>query len=102
MKVSFQGPNNANAISEIEEITGGKFISDECFKGKNNDHKFAIGQRCRLVGLENYPEFNGEIVEITSFREDGLYGKAYYLKADNHLILEQLNWVYEYRLEKEK
>ena len=102
MRVSFQESNNAKVISDIEEATGCTFISDECFRSKNNNHKYTPGQRCRLVGLENYPEFNGEIVEITSFREDGPHGKAYYFKADNRLIASQLNWVYEYRLEMEK
>ena len=98
MKVSFQGSNNAEVISKIGKITRGKFVNAEVFKGKDNGHKFSKGQKCKLVGLGNYPEFNGEIVEITSIREDGLYGKAYYFKTANSLIAEQLNWTYEYRL----
>lgn len=98
MKISFQESNNAEVISRIEKSMGGKFINDEVFKGKNNGHKFSVGQKCRLFGLEDYPEFNGEIIEITSIREDGEHGKAYYFKATNSLIAEQLNWTYEYRL----
>ena len=99
MKVSLQGSNNAQTISDIEATTGGMFISGEVFKGKNNNHKFGVGQRCKLVGLEDYPEFNGEVIKITSIREDGRYGKAYYFKANNPIIAEQLNLTYEYRLE---
>jgi hypothetical protein len=99
MKTSFQESNNAKVISRIEKNTGAKFINDEVFKGKNNGHKFSVGQKCRLFGLEDYPEFNGEIIEITSIREDGAHGKAYYFKAINPLVAKQLNWTYEYRLE---
>ncbi len=102
MKVSFQSSNNAKTISDIEATTGLEFINGELFKGKNNNHKFSIGQRLKLVGLEDYPEFNGEIIEITSIREDGPYGKAYYFKSDNPLIAKQLNWTYEYRIEEVK
>ena len=99
MKVSFQGSNNAKTISDIEAITGSIFTNAEVFRDKNKGHKFSTGQRCKLVGLENYPEFNGEIIKITSIRENGFHGKAYYFKADNPLIAKQLNWTYEYRLE---
>ena len=99
MKISFQGSNNAKTVSALEAITGGTFINDEISKGENDSHKFSVGQRCKLIGLESYPEFNGEIIEITSIREDGPHGKAYYFKADNSMIAEQLNWTYEYRLE---
>ena len=100
MKFSFQGSNNAKAASEIETALGCTFINNEIFKGEDNNHKFKIGERCRLVGLEDYPEFNDEIVEITSFRIDGIHGKAYYFKNDNSMLAKQLNWTYEYRLEK--
>ena len=100
MKISFQESNNAKAISDFEMITGATVITDEVFKGINNGHKFSVGQKCKLIGLEDYPEFNEEIVEITSIREDGQYGKAYYFKVDNPMIAEQLNLTYEYRLEK--
>ena len=99
MKISFRGPDNARAVAHLKTITGGTFTNDEIFRGKNNGHKFFAGQRCKLVGLEEYPEFNGEIIEITSIREDGPHGKAYYFKADNPVVATQLNWTYEYRLE---
>jgi len=98
MIYSFQESNNKETINKIEEFARGKFTNIEAFKGKSNGHKFSVGQRCELFGLEDYPEFNGEIITITSIRKNGHHGKAYYFKADNHLIAEQLNWTYEYRL----
>jgi len=99
MQISLQGSNNKKSASDIEQATDRFFVAEELFKGPNNNHKYKIGQKLRLVGLVDYPEFNGEQVEITSFREDGSYGKAYYFKADNFEIALQLNWTYEYRLE---
>ena len=102
MQVSFQGSNNKQLASDIKKTTGSQIINKELFKGPNNNHKYKIGQKLRLVGLVDYPEFNGEQVEITSIREDGRYRKAYYFKADNPEIALQLNWTYEYRLEEIK
>ena len=99
MNFSFQGPNNAKAISKFEAAMKCTCSAAEVFKGISNSHKFSVGQKCKLVGLENYPEFNEEVVEITAFRIDGFYGKAYYFKTNNPAIDKQLNWVYEYRLE---
>jgi len=98
MAISLQSSDNAKIVSDIEAL-GGSVTNVELFKGKKNGHKFSVGQRLRLVGLEDYPEFNGEEIEITSIREDGFYGKAYYFKSDNPAIATQLNWAYEYRLE---
>lgn len=98
MGVSFQGPNNAKAIRHIEEKTGVIFTNDEVFKGEENNHKFIVGQILELFGLEDYPQFNGEKVTISSFREDGPHGKAYYLTSNNPNLDGQLNWTYEYRL----
>lgn len=100
MKISLQGLNNAKTASALETITGGTVINNEILKGEIDGHRFNVGQRCKLVELEDYPEFNGEIVEVTSIRKDGPHGKAYYFKAANSMIAEQLNWTYEYRLEK--
>lgn len=99
MKLSFQGKNNAKAIAEIEKNTGWVAVSSEPFSGEESGHKFKPGQEVRLIGLEDYPEFNGEIVTITSTREDGEWGKAYYFQTDNANLVSQLNWTYEYRLE---
>ena len=62
---------------------------------KPNGHKFAIGETRELLELATYPEYNGDKVEITNFRKDGRFGKAYYVKGR---INERLNWIYEYRL----
>ncbi len=99
MQFSIQGKDNAKAIAEIEKATGGTCVSSEHPAGKNNGHKFKPAQKVRLVGLEDYPEFNGEIVTITNIREDGTHGKAYYFQTDNSDLANQLNWTYEYRLE---
>ena len=69
---------------------------EELFKTDKDGHKYNVGEIRTLVGLEDFPEFNGEQVEITSFRSDATYGKTYYIKGR---INEYLNWVYEYRLE---
>jgi len=99
IEISLQTSNNHKIVSDIEAL-GGYFVNVELYKGKRDNHKFIVGQRLRFIGLENYPEFNGEEIEITSIREDGPHGKAYYFKADNPAIAAQLNWTYEYRLEK--
>ena len=98
MIVSFQGKDNAISIAELEKMTGGSCTSSEAFLGKSKGHKFRPGQEVQLIGLEDYPEFNGEIVTITSIRADGAWGKAYYFKTDNPILATQLNWTYEYRL----
>ena len=98
MKMSFQTEDNKAVISELESTGELKFTNSECFRAERSDHKFDIGQRLVLHGMENYPEYNGEVVTITSIREDGPHGKAYYIKADNPKVELQLNWTYEYRL----
>ena len=99
MILSLQGKNNAKAFAEIERATGVAGVSSEAFAGKFNGHKFRPGQEVALIGLEDYPEFNGEIVTITRFRVDGAWGRAYYFRTDNPELESQLNWAYEYRLE---
>lgn len=100
MIISIQEKNNLKIIKRIEEITGAHFISGEYFKSREDNHKFKKGESVKLFNLEDYPQFNGEIVIITSIREDSIYGKAYYFKTNNKELSEQLNWVYEYRLQK--
>lgn len=98
MKATFQGKNNARDIKESERIFGVSFRSGETFRGTIDGHKFAKGDILELYGLEDYPQFNGEIVEISSIREDGSHGKAYYFITKNEALSMQLNWTYEYRL----
>jgi len=69
--------------------------SEELFTTDRNGHIYNEGDTKTLVGLEDFPEFNGEQVEITAFRSDDVYGKTYYIKGR---INQYLNWVYEYRL----
>lgn len=99
MQVSFQGCNNAKVIAEIEKLTGMVASSVERFPSESNGHKFNLGEKVKLTGLEQYPEFNGEIVTITTIRADGEWGKAYYFKTRNPDLASQLNWIYEDRLE---
>lgn len=96
--LTFQGKNNAKDVEEVERLSGYKFISSEVFKGVANGHRFEVGDVLELYGLEDYPEFDGEIVEVTSIRIDGEHGKAYYFKTTNNNLATQLNWVYECRL----
>ena len=97
MILSLQGKDNAKTVAGLEKI--GLVTSAESFTSKIDGHKFRAGQEVQLIGLEDYPEFNGEIVTITSIRIDGAWGKAYYFKTDNPILATQLNWTYEYRLQ---
>lgn len=67
----------------------------ELYKANSNGHKYQPGDMPVLTGLVSFPEYNGQQVKITSIREDGPEGKAYYIKGK---INEVMNWVYEYRL----
>ena len=61
-------------------------------------HKFKVGDSMRLVGMQSYPEFNGEIVTIVAFREpDPEIG--YYIESPNADLFHQMNFIYEERLE---
>lgn len=71
------------------------YKSEELFKAPSSGHKFTADQECELMGLVDFPEFNGTAVTITAIREDGPKGKAYYIKGP---IDKFVNWVYEYRL----
>lgn len=81
----------------IRKIAGDpNFISEMNRLGEANGHKFKVGDICRLHGLVDYPEYNGEQVEVEGIREDGPKGRAYYVKGR---INVHCNWVYEYRME---
>lgn len=72
---------------------------EELYPIERDGHKFEIGEEVELCGLVEYPEYNGQTVVITNFRDNtGLRDRAYYIKG---VINEHLNWVYEDRL-KEK
>ena len=98
MQFSFQNNDNSGDIKRIERLTGWKAINVEIAKGEKNGHKFGSGDKLELHGLEDYPQYNGEVVEISSIRKDGLHGKAYYFKTCNSDLFADLNWTYEYRL----
>lgn len=84
---------NSNLCRKISDDK--RFISAELYHKESSGHKYNIGDKCKLHGLIDFPEFNNSIVEITGIRCDGVYGKAYYIKGE---INKYLNWVYEYRL----
>jgi hypothetical protein len=65
------------------------------FEKEADGHKFKVGDEATLVGLVDFPEFNGQRVSITGIREDGPRGRAYYVQGE---ITKFCNWVYEYRL----
>jgi hypothetical protein len=67
----------------------------ELLKADADGHKFKPGEVRTITGMESFPEYNGDEVTITAIREDGPYGKAYYVEGR---INELMNWVYEYRL----
>ncbi len=90
MHVSIDDPDCIRAIKGDPA-----FESVELFRAAPSGHKFAAGEQCILVGLESFPEYNGEEVKITAIREDGSHGKAYYISGR---INEVMNWIYEYRL----
>lgn len=92
MQVSIDDSDFLRAIKGDE-----RFQSEELFRAPPSGHKFAAGESCVLVGLESFPEYNGEEVTITAIREDGANGKAYYIAGR---INEVMNWIYEYRLAK--
>lgn len=72
-------------------------VSIQEFKAKRTRrHKFRAGQRCRLVGLVDFPEFNGQIVTVGAIRDDEPKGRTYYITGE---INTYMNWVFEYRLE---
>lgn len=79
-------------------LVTGYFQNEELFQTKVDGHLFEEGQRVVLFGMEDNPEFNGEIIEITTFRESSERGRAYYFKSDNKELMNTLNWIYECRL----
>jgi hypothetical protein len=89
-KITLTSPEECRAFAGT-----GLIESLELYKSESAGHKFKPGEIRTLHGLVDFPEFNGDAVEITAIREDGPNGKAYYVKGR---INEFVNWVYEYRL----
>ncbi len=80
----------------IRAVSGNPhFKSAELYKAEADGHLFRVDEKCILHGLTSFPEYNGEEVTISAIREDGPFGKCYYVKGR---IEEMCNWVYEYRL----
>jgi hypothetical protein len=90
--VSTSNPQQLRELSKMPDV-----VSEELFRVAATDHhRFAVGQRCRLAGMVDFPEFNGTEVIITAIRQDAPRGRAYYVAGE---ISKMCNWVYEVRLE---
>lgn len=89
--------NKINELQQAEKTAIVGFKNHETYISKINGHQFKVGEKLKLIGLESFPEHNGKEVEITNYREEDLYGRCYYIKGAEE-IMQDLNWVYEYRL----
>lgn len=78
-----------------EVSTDPNFISENLYTAPATDHKFRAGETRILVGLTDFPEYNGESVTVVAIRQDGPNGKAYYVQGRINAVM---NWVYETRL----
>lgn len=91
--ISIQDPVMARAVADDP-----RFVSTELFVSKaTSEHLFAPGEKAVLAGLVDFTELNGREVTITNIREDGPYGRAYYIDGD---LENLLNFTYENRLQK--
>jgi hypothetical protein len=70
----------------------------ELYPCDRGSRKFKIGDRCRLVGLQDNPELDGEVVTITNYRESEGDLNAYYVRSESGNVEEVLNYVFERRL----
>lgn len=89
------GTEYQQLVHELQKAVDAEAYNRKRYKAETNGHKYASGETRTLTGLESYPEYNGEKVEIIAIRDDGEHGKAYYVKGR---INEVFHWVYEYRL----
>ena len=63
------------------------------------EHQFGIGETLALDYLADRPDLNGELVTVTDFREDGEFGKSYFIQSlTNEEVNIEYEWIYEYRL----
>lgn len=89
-----------NALeAEVEKTGEGVLVNAELFVGERSGHKFVIGDRCELVGLQEYPELNGKIVVITNYRRGTPAKLGYYIRSESGEVEKWLNFVWEYRLQ---
>jgi hypothetical protein len=85
---------------EMVKAIGQGYKNSELYPCDRGSRKFEIGDRCELVGLETYPELNGEIVTITNYRKDHEGMNPYYICSESGNVEKYLNFVYEKRLRK--
>lgn len=76
----------------------GTLTNTELNKCERGNRIFAIGDRCELHGLEEYPELNGEVVVITAYRESANGLNGYYIRSESGAVERWLNYVWEKRL----
>lgn len=72
----------------------------ELYPDTEHGHVFKPGDKCFLHGMQEHPELNGEIVTISTYRQDDVHGRAYYITSDNHKVFQLYNWLYEIRMSK--
>lgn len=89
---------------EFREIEGedGLFVFDSSFPcaiNKRDDHLFSEGETCKLVGLVDNPEFNGQEIKIKHVRQDYNGERTYYIDPE-HDLHDYIDWIFEKRFEK--
>lgn len=88
----------AYAQAQYDESPTGLFVNAILYPVEPTpEHLFRPGDTATLIGLETFPQYNGDTVTIEAVRRSGVFGRCYYVKGRINL---DLNWVYEYRLEK--
>ncbi len=96
-KNTYSTNNNKKQIEHDNVFYNNQFEVAEFYQIEANKHKYKPGDILELHGMEQYPQFNGETVQITTYRKDGMDGKAYYFKTKNKELSDNLNWIYEHR-----
>lgn len=91
---------------DIEEILSNPYVelvSELLYEGKRNNHQFEIGEELILHGLEEYPEFNGEVVTVVAYRDKQIFDDhlSYYISSKSGNVEPYLNFVWEMRLRRE-
>jgi len=79
---------------EIEASQDCFIALEQPYEIDKDGHKYDVGDKLEVHGMEEFTEFNGKIVEVTAIREDWEWGKCYYVTG----LEPTLNWVYEKRL----
>ena len=94
------GSREQNELADKLAAASGETITPAQFRKVDGacGHKFKVGDSVRLVGMQSYPEFDGEIVTIVALRDPGP-DIGYYIESPNADLSHQMNFIYEKRLE---